>query len=356
MINHEQYMRRCLELAKMRIGHTYPNPMVGAVIVYNEKIIGEGCHELYGGAHAEVNAINSVTDSQLLKHSTLYVNLEPCSHFGKTPPCADLIIGKQIPHVVVGTIDPSEKVSGNGIARLKESGCDVIYPVLEKECRDLNHRFFHYHINKRPYIILKWAQTKDGFIDKDRQNLKSPQINWITSENSRKLVHKWRSEEHSIMVGTNTVIADNPQLTVREWTGKNPIRITVDYNHRLSGSLNIFNEKSKTIVFKKRINKELERNNIEQIIIPEHAVSENLTIILNELHSREIQSVLVEGGSKLIQSFLNAGYWDEARVFVGNIIFNKGVAAPVIPHEFLNQEIQINDDDVLKYYVKNTSV
>ena len=223
---HEKYIKRCIELAKNGLGATYPNPLVGSVIVYKNKIIGEGWHQKAGAPHAEVNAINSVKDESLLNKSTIYVSLEPCSHFGKTPPCSDLIIAKGIKKVIIGTVDPFAEVAGRGIKKLMEAGCEVQVGILEKECQDLNKRFFTFHQKKRPYIILKWAQTTDGFIAPKVQEKREPV--WITNQYSKQLVHKWRSEEQAILVGTNTAIADNPKLNTRLWNGKNPVRVVID--------------------------------------------------------------------------------------------------------------------------------
>ena len=246
---HENYIKRCIEIAKNGLGTTAPNPMVGCVIVYNSKIIGEGYTSAYGGNHAEVNAINSVKDKSLLKKATLYVTLEPCSHYGKTPPCSDLIIKHQIANVVIGTIDTHSKVAGKGIEKLKNVGCNVTVGVLDDECKVHHKRFFTFHNKQRPYIILKWAETKDGFIAPKQKNEQQPV--WITNELSRQLVHKWRAEEQAILVGTQTVIADNPSLTVRDWTGKNPIRIVIDRDLKLPKDYNVYNSEAETIVISK---------------------------------------------------------------------------------------------------------
>ena len=237
---HEKYINRCLQIAKNGLGTTRPNPMVGAVIVYNEKIIGEGFTSPYGQAHAEVNAINAVKDKSLLSQSTIYVTLEPCSHYGKTPPCSDLIIDNKIPNVVIGCIDDNPEVAGKGIQKLRDAGCNVIVGVLEKDCKTHLKRFFTFHNKKRPYIILKWAETKDGFIAPQTKDEQKPV--WITNIYSRQLVHKWRAEEQAILVGTNTVIEDNPSLTVRDWYGNNPIRIVLDRNSKLDTSFSVFNK------------------------------------------------------------------------------------------------------------------
>jgi len=318
-------MRRCLELAKNGLGTTYPNPMVGSVIVYNDKIIGEGWHKKSGEPHAEVNAVNSVKDKSLLKKSTIYVSLEPCSHFGKTPPCCDLIIENEIPNVVIGTVDPNVKVAGNGIRKLIEAGKNVQVGVLEAECNELNKRFFTFHQKKRPYVILKWAESKDGFISPLTKSEQKPV--WITNEFSRQLVHKWRSEEQAILVGTNTAINDNPKLDVRDWTGNNPIRIVLDQTNRIPKDSHLFNNQVKTIVFSNSttgINSEI---TIFEIIDFKQNLAEQ---ILNVLYKHKIQSLIIEGGSKTLQTFIDQNLWDEARVFIGNQSFETGIKGPVL--------------------------
>ncbi len=317
------YMARCVELAQKALGNTYTNPMVGSVIVHNGKIIGEGYHQVCGEAHAEVNAVNSVKNKSLLKESTIYVSLEPCSHVGKTPACSTMIIKHKIPNVVVGTIDSFAKVSGNGVKMLRNAGINVKVGVLEPECRELNKRFFTFHEKKRPYIILKWAQTKDGFIDINRQN-KHQKAEWITNELARTLVHKWRTEEQAIMVGTATAEQDNPSLNVRNWTGKNPIRVSIDKDLKLSKNLNILDGSIRTIIFTKKTIKN--KKNIEYIKIN---FSKNvLTQIFKHLYLLEIQSIIVEGGEILLNSIITENLWDEARIFIGNKIFREGVKAP----------------------------
>jgi diaminohydroxyphosphoribosylaminopyrimidine deaminase/5-amino-6-(5-phosphoribosylamino)uracil reductase len=316
-------MQRCLQLAKNGSGITYPNPMVGSVIVYEDKIIGEGWHKKSGEAHAEVNAVNAVKDKSLLKKSTIYVSLEPCSHFGKTPPCCDLIIENEIPNVVIGTVDPNIKVAGNGIKKLIDAGKNVTIGILEKECNELNKRFFSFHQKKRPYVILKWAETQDGFIAPLAKSEQKPI--WITNEFSRQLVHKWRSEEQAILVGTNTVIDDNPKLNIRDWTGNNPVRIVLDQNNRIPKNSHIFDNETKTIIFttvKNTINK---GNIIFEIVDFKQNLCEQ---ILNVLYKHQIQSIIIEGGTKTLQTFINENLWDEARVFVGNQNFKTGMAAP----------------------------
>lgn len=347
MMPAETYMLRCLQLAKKGIRKVYPNPMVGCVIVHNNSIIGEGYHKNYGNAHAEVNAIKSVKDKSLLANSTLYVSLEPCAHFGKTPPCADLIIQHQIPHVVIGCIDTYAEVAGKGIERLRKAGIKVTLGVLEKECLAINKRFFTFHHNKRPYIILKWAETKDGFIDIDRQH-NSQLDNWITSASSKKLVHKWRSEEHAIMIGTNTALNDNPSLTVREWKGKNPIRVVLDLSLRLPNNLSVFNEEALTVVFNSK-----KSDVIKNITYIKIEPSKNmLTQCVGELYKLQITSVIIEGGTQLLQEFIDANLWDEAKVFIGNKTFEKGLKAPVFNSTPTFSEII--DEDVLNCFKNNS--
>lgn len=318
------FMQRCLDLALLGMGDVAPNPMVGCVIVHDEKIIGEGYHQIYGGPHAEVNAIRSVKNPELLAKSTLYVSLEPCAHFGKTPPCSDLIIENHIPRVVIGTIDPFAEVAGKGIERMQKAGIEVEVGILEKESRRLNRRFFTFHEKKRPYIILKWAQTLDGFIDTDRTETQHP--TWITNAFAKRLVHKQRSEESAILIGTNTAEFDNPSLTVREWTGNQPIRMVIDRKGRLNSELHIFDRKAPTWVFT-----ELEKPDSENLKFIRLDFTQNiLPQLLNELYQRDILSVIVEGGGELLNSFLEMKLWDEAFVYTGNQFFGKGVAAPNI--------------------------
>ncbi|MGB0888073.1 MAG: bifunctional diaminohydroxyphosphoribosylaminopyrimidine deaminase/5-amino-6-(5-phosphoribosylamino)uracil reductase RibD [Vicingaceae bacterium] len=318
-------MNSCLQLAKKGIGKVSPNPLVGCVIVKDGNVIGQGFHEFYGGPHAEVNAINSVEDPLLLEGSTLYVNLEPCSHHGKTPPCTDLIIQHKIAKVVIGTKDQFFRVNGSGIEKLKEAGIDVLVNVLEEKSLELNKRFFTFHSEKRPYVILKWAQTSDGFIDIDRKeplNIDS----WITDLDAKVLVHHWRAEEQAIMVGTNTALNDNPKLTVREVDGNNPTRIVLDMSLRLPDNLNLFDGSVPTLVFNSVKNEV--SNNLELIKID--AKGDIMDQILDELYYREIQSMIIEGGGQLINTFIYQNLWDEARVFTGNKEFKKGLPAPTI--------------------------
>jgi len=322
-------MERCIELAKNGFGTTYPNPLVGSVIVCNDQIIGEGWHKKSGEPHAEVNAINSVKDKSLLKKSTIYVSLEPCSHFGKTPPCCDLIIEHKIPNVVIGTIDPFAQVSGNGIKKLQENGKNVAVGILENQCNELNKRFFTFHRKKRPYIILKWAETSDGFIAPTTKNEQKPV--WITNEFSRQLVHKWRSEEQAILIGTQTAIDDNPKLNTRDWKGNNPVRIVIDKNNRISKENHIFDNQAKTIVISENV-----------IDFNKNIASE----IAGYLFTHQIQSVIIEGGKQTLQTFIDANLWDEARIFKGNALFNNGIKAPILNRNPIRKE-QICNDELL---------
>ncbi len=334
MTVHETYIRRCLYIAKNGLGTTRPNPMVGCVIVYKNKIIGEGFTSPYGGNHAEVNAINSVTDKSKLKEATLYVTLEPCSHFGKTPPCSDLIVENKIPKVIIGCLDENEKVAGKGVAKLKDSGCQVVIGILEKECKEHHKRFFTFHNKKRPYIILKWAETLDGFIAPETKEDAKPV--WITNELSRQLVHKWRTEEQAILVGSNTVIQDNPSLTARDWEGQNPVRVVLDPDESLSKKLNVFNNDAKTIV--------LSRNELDY--------SKNVARqICDTLYLEDINSVIVEGGAQTLQTFIDSNLWDESRVFIGQKEFKKGIKAPKFKGRLMSERI-INFD-ILKFYLND---
>jgi diaminohydroxyphosphoribosylaminopyrimidine deaminase / 5-amino-6-(5-phosphoribosylamino)uracil reductase len=316
----ERFMLRAMELAKLGMGQVSPNPLVGCVIVHDEKIIGEGWHKQYGQPHAEVNAIDSVADKSLLPHSILYVNLEPCSHFGKTPPCADLIIKHRIKKVVIANADPNPLVNGNGLQKLREAGIETIVGVLEKGGRELNKRFFTAVEKNRPYVILKWAQSADGFIA--HKNFDSK---WISHDSSRQLVHKWRSENDAILVGTRTAQHDNPELTVRDWNGKSPVRIVFDRFLRLSEKLKLFDGTQPTRCY--NVMKHEEHANLALI-----RVSENNFVpdVLHNLMKQKIQSVIVEGGAQTLSLFLNAGLWDEARVFTSAKPFNEGIAAPLV--------------------------
>jgi diaminohydroxyphosphoribosylaminopyrimidine deaminase/5-amino-6-(5-phosphoribosylamino)uracil reductase len=340
MVQHEIFMRRCLELAELGAGLVSPNPMVGAVVVHDGKIIGEGYHQKYGEAHAEVNAIGQViarfdNAAELLKQSTIYVSLEPCAHYGKTPPCADLIIKHQISLVVVGTRDPFVQVDGKGIEKLEAAGIGVICGVLERECQWLNRRFFTKVQKHRPYIILKWAQTNDGFFAPDDGS----QL-WITGPEARRLVHKWRSEEDAILVGKNTAAIDNPQLNVRYWEGRSPKRVVIDKRLELNKALNIFDQSVETLVFNEvefnvdGKNKYIALEDFERYV-PQY--------ILYQLYLQDIQSVIIEGGARTLQTFIEAGLWDEARIFTGKTVLTNGIKSPQITG-ILAGESWVGDD------------
>ena len=343
-----------MQIAKNGIGTSRPNPSVGAVVVYQNKIIGEGFTSAYGSNHAEVNAINAVKDKYLLKEATIYVTLEPCSHFGKTPPCADLIVKHQLKNVVIGCIDSNSLVSGKGIERLKNAGINVTVGVLEAECKAHHKRFFTVQNKKRPYIILKWAQTRDGFVAPLTKDEQKPV--WISNPYSQQLVHKWRAQEHAILVGTNTVIADNPKLNVRSWTGHNPVRIVLDGTLRIPEDSNILDGSVKTIVIcdKKILNSKgfqpLENRN--KIIFEAIDFQNNIAKqVCDVLQKHQIQSVIIEGGSQTLQTFIDENIWDEARVFVGETTFKVGVKAPVFK-KVVKEEINIKTD-VLKIYTND---
>lgn len=328
---HETYIQRCIDIGTYGLGTTAPNPMVGAIIVYNGKIIGEGYTSAFGGHHAEVNAINAVKHKALLDKSTLYVTLEPCSHFGKTPPCSDLIIQHEIPKVVIGCVDDNPQVAGKGIAKLKAAGCQVTVGILENECKVHHKRFFTFHNKKRPYVILKWAETFDGFIAPETKQTKKPV--WITNEFSRQLVHKWRAEEQAILVGTTTVLEDNPSLTVRNWSGKHPIRIVINRASKLSKDYSVFN------------------NNSETCIISENEINFNKPLaqeICKFLYSKDINSVIIEGGAQTLQTFIDENLWDEARVFKGKCEFKTGIKAPNFSGTLIS-ETTIMEDTLLRY-------
>ena len=317
----EKYMRRCLQLARNGLCHTAPNPMVGAVLVCDGKIIGEGYHVRCGQAHAEVNAIRSVKDSSLLTRSTLYVSLEPCAHYGKTPPCADLIVEKGIPRIVIGCGDPFAQVAGRGIRKLQDAGREVIVGVLEKECRELIRRFITFHTHRRPYITLKWAQSADGFLDVQRTG-ESPAL--LSSSLTQMLVHKKRAEHSAILVGTRTALLDNPSLTVRHWYGPSPVRVVLDRLGRLPDSLHLFDGQVPTLVVTEKAR--VGRPNVEYVqadfnrpVVPQ---------LLAALHARNLQSLLVEGGASTLQAFLDAGLWDEAFVEEAPLCLGNGVQAP----------------------------
>lgn len=349
----EKFMRRCLRLAVNGKGYTHPNPMVGAVIVYNGKIIGEGYHREYGKAHAEVNAINSVADRSLLPESTMYVSLEPCSHHGKTPPCAQLIIDSKIPKVVIASLDPYPEVSGRGVKMLHEAGVSVATGVLEQEARALNKEFFTAQSLGRPYIYLKWAQTKDGFIDKKREKDAALRPTPISNDLTRVLVHKIRSEVGAIMVGTQTAINDDPSLTTRLWKGRHPVRVVLDRQRRIPGDNRLFDNRVPTIVFTEKTSVAEENENIS--IVPLGFDEAMIPSLLKELNNRKINSLLIEGGAMLLQSFIDAGAWDEARVEISEKLFRDGVRAPRIVGTILkdqrimhSQTLQIKNNENYK--------
>ena len=321
---HEKYIKRCLEIAGNNTGFSAPNPTVGAVIIHNDKIISEGFTSKHGGPHAEVNAINNVKDKSLLKECTIYVSLEPCSHFGKTPPCSHKIVEVGIKKVVIGCLDENPVVKGNGVKYLKEHNCEVIVGVLEKECQFFHRRFFTNQLKKRPYIILKWAESQDGFIAPLAKDEKKPV--WISNPYSRILTHKWRTEEHAILVGKNTVIEDNPSLTSREYYGRNPIRFTIDLNDKLNTNYNLFNNDSDTF--------KITKDNIS---------SESLNDILEYIYSKKIFSVIIEGGTNTLERFIKDNLWDEARIFTGNNTLNNGIKAPKLSRKIHSEKNILND-------------
>ncbi len=340
------YMQRCLQLAVLGGGNVAPNPMVGAVLVYQDKIIGEGYHQQYGQAHAEVNCIKSVAEENksLIGKSVLYVSLEPCAHFGKTPPCADLIIQMQIPKVVIGCRDSYKEVNGKGMDKLKAAGVEVVTGVLEKQAREINKRFFTFHEKNRPYIILKWAQSGNRKV----ANTDYSRV-LITNEYTNRLVHKWRSEEAGIMVGTKTAMYDNPVLTNRYWSGKNPVRIVVDNHLKIPGTQHLMKDEDSTIIFNK-IKEEVTGKKIYQKI---EEGSSALQQILRQLYQMNIQSVLVEGGSKLIQAFIDDGCWDEARVIMnGQLVIENGISSPALRGQCLLKTEMLFSDTI--YYYNNS--
>jgi len=318
---------RCIQLAKNGLGFTAPNPMVGSVIVHDQKIIGEGYTCPYGGSHAEVNAIASVKDKSLLSKSALYVTLEPCSHFGKTPPCADLIIKYGISQVFIGIPDPHKKVAGNGIQKLKEAGCHVTLGVLESDCWEHHRRFMTFHEKGRPYIILKWAETLDRFLAPDSSKRKEkPEPYWITNSRSKQLVHQWRSEEQAILVGTNTILEDNPKLNTRHWKGKSPVRIVLDKDLKIDGDYQVLDGSNKTIIITQIKDPRRYKDGIDYEIID---FSGNLSQQLCDvLYKHQLLSMIVEGGAQTLLTFINANLWDEARIFTGSSSFGSGIRPP----------------------------
>ena len=323
------YMQRALELAELGRGSVSPNPVVGCVVVHNGTIIGEGWHRQYGGPHAEVDAVHSVSDANLgyLAQSTVYVTLEPCAHHGKTPPCADLLVAKNVRKVVVASLDTNPLVGGKGIERLRNAGIEVVVGVREAEARWQNRRFFTFTEKQRPYVVLKWAQTADGFIARGNHDSR-----WISNDLSRRLVHQWRGQEDAVMVGTNTAHHDNPRLNVRDWTGRNPVRIVVDRHLRLSPSLHLFDQSQDTICY--NLHKDETDGAVRFVKCAEASPAE----IAADLYRRKLQSVLVEGGAWLLQQWIDAGLWDEIRVFGSPQTFGAGIRAPRFGGQLLQSE------------------
>ncbi|MGL4293854.1 MAG: bifunctional diaminohydroxyphosphoribosylaminopyrimidine deaminase/5-amino-6-(5-phosphoribosylamino)uracil reductase RibD [Bacteroidales bacterium] len=342
----EKYMARCLQLAAMGRGHVSPNPMVGAVIVHEGRIIGEGYHCKCGEAHAEVNAIRSVKEEHLLCESTIYVSLEPCSHWGKTPPCSDLIIGKKIPRVVVGIQDPFVEVAGRGINRMRDAGIDVTVGVLEVACYELNKPFFTAHNKQRPYVILKWAQSADGFMDRDREPGSGVSPAQISNPVNSMLVHKLRAESDAILVGTNTAILDNPKLTVRKWVGADPVRVLVDRRLRVPAHSALLDGTVPTLVFCEE--QKTPKENCDYVSVCfDDGFPDNM---LRELACRGVQTLLVEGGAQMLRTFIGRGLWDEARVEIGSLLLTDGVVAPVIAQKEVNWQ---SFGDSLVFHYRN---
>lgn len=339
-----KYMHRCLELARMGRNRVAPNPMVGAIIVYNNEIIGEGYHREFGKPHAEVNAINSVVDPSLLPESTMYVNLEPCSHYGKTPPCSDLIVQNKIKKVVIGCLDSNPEVAGKGVDHMRQNGVDVEVGILEKESRKLNRRFFTFHEKHRPYIILKWAQSADGYMDINREDEK-PEIHWISTVQSIRLVHTWRSMEPAILIGNQTAINDDPELSTREVYGSNMLRIVIDPTLKTKPPLKIYNDSADTLIMNHI--KEGVEDHVEYFKLD--SSRDLLKEVLEELYRRNILTVIVEGGKKTHQHFIESGFWDEARIINGKVFFKEGLKAPEI-HRIPDIQYQIGTDRVDTYY------
>ena len=345
----ELYMQRCLQLARCGAGSTSPNPMVGAVIVCDGRIIGEGYHIRAGEPHAEVNAVNSVSekDLPLLAHSTMYVSLEPCSHYGKTPPCCDMIIARGIPRVVVGSTDPNSSVNGAGIERMRAAGIDVTVGVLEEECSRLNRAFFTSQVKKRPYVTLKWAQSSDGFIDLLRDSGSAAKI---SSSVSQVAVHKLRSQNDAILVGRHTALLDNPSLNIRHWAGRSPLRLVIDKAGSLPADLKIFDGSLTTVVYTAFEKEDKFGKNIEQVVLDFELPL--LPQILLHLHEMKINSLLVEGGATVLQSFIDAGLWDEIRVEVNpSLELHDGVVAPSFPQESPASRELLAGNEILRFYM-----
>jgi diaminohydroxyphosphoribosylaminopyrimidine deaminase/5-amino-6-(5-phosphoribosylamino)uracil reductase len=337
------FMKRCLELARGGRGLTAPNPMVGAVIVCGDTIIGEGFHRCHGEAHAEVNAINSVKNKELLKDSTLYVNLEPCSHYGKTPPCAELIIKSGIPRVAIASLDPYPEVSGRGVKMLQNAGTDVVTGILEHEAITLNRYFMTAHSQQRPFVILKWAQSRDGFIDRTRRSDSEKPVRFSSSI-TQIMLHKLRSDVQAIMVGTNTAVLDNPELTVRLWNGKSPLRIVIDRHQRIPENSKLLDGKYPTLVIS---NHSSVAHHVEYVKIPESP--DFLKIILSLLYRRGINSVLVEGGANLHNSFIKNDLWDEIRIETAPFNLEAGVRAADIK---ICKDLTLSEREMIPFYCK----
>lgn len=341
---HDRYMRRALELAGLGVGQVSPNPLVGCVIVHDGKIIGEGWHKKFGEAHAEVNAVAAVVNKDLLSGSSVYVNLEPCSHIGKTPPCADLLVHHNVNRVIVANLDPNPLVAGKGIKKLRDARIEVISGVLQQEGRSLNRRFFTFMEKGRPHVILKWAETADGFIA--HENYES---RWISNDYSRQLVHRWRSEEDAVLVGTRTAQHDNPRLNVRDWYGRNPVRVVFDRFLRLSDTLHLFDRSQPTLCY--NLLKHEEHQNLTLVRLGE---TNFWTDMLQDLYKRGIQSVMVEGGAQTLETFIGGGWWDEALVFRSNRSFERGIPAPGPPGHLESTEKVM--DDHLSIYVREVQL
>ncbi len=326
-------MQRCIQLALKAKGYTYPNPMVGCLIVHNNKIISEGWHKKYGQNHAEIEAINKVKDLSILSKSTLYITLEPCVHYGKTNPCVDRIILEKIPRIVIGSKDISKKINGKGIKKLLESGLNVRFGVLENECNDLNKRFFKYHIQKKPYIILKWAESKDGFIAPKKEFRKNKMPYWLSTELSRQVVHKWRAQEQSVLVGVQTVIDDDPMLNVRDYKGKSPLRIVIDPNNRIPANSKLLNDSRETLIISNSKNMTIRNKKWEKINFD--SFFENFFKILFE---KKIQSILVEGGYKTLKYFIDENYYDEIKIIKTQSTLKKGLRSPKFKGKMVSKE------------------
>jgi len=344
---HQLYMQRCIDLAQKGMGAVAPNPMVGAVLVYENRIIGEGWHQQFGGPHAEVHCIQSVAneDKQFIPQSTLYVSLEPCNHYGKTPPCSDLIIHSQIKKVVIACTDPFEKVNGSGIKKLEDNKVEVITGILEKEAIQLNKRFFIFHQQQMPYVILKWAESNDGFIAKPQGKPVK-----ISNHITNKLVHKWRSEEAAIVVGTNTVLNDNPSLTTRNWQGKNPLRIYIDKRLRVDAKYKILDNSTDTLILNLEKNEKVGVNEFVMI----HEETSLVEELLQLLYKKGIQSLIVEGGTNLLQSFIESNCWHEARVIKNTeLILQEGISSPTLKNKIRFKQESIRKDEI-NYYLNPT--